>query len=150
MNRYSAINAVSYADTHWNDGVGLCAEFTSRALRAGGASIPILAWVPTLLDALDVYPYDEYSLGDPIDVAARAGDVVFYSDAAGDDFCATTDSDQHNCGHVGLVTRGGADVSSILADFHNNAHYRAPIASLLGGSYSTLRVYHVAHAPMGD
>lgn len=35
---YNAGNAVAYAASHWNDGVGLCAEFVSNCLRAGGLS----------------------------------------------------------------------------------------------------------------
>lgn len=35
---YNAGSAVAYAASHWNDGVGLCAEFVSNCLRAGGLS----------------------------------------------------------------------------------------------------------------
>ena len=37
---YNVTAAVNYANAHWNDGVGLCAEFVSRCLNAGGISIP--------------------------------------------------------------------------------------------------------------
>ncbi|MBR3553916.1 MAG: RICIN domain-containing protein [Clostridia bacterium] len=37
---YNVSSAVSYADGHWNDGVGLCAEFVAKCLNAGGVSIP--------------------------------------------------------------------------------------------------------------
>ncbi len=37
---YNVNSAVSYANTYWNDGVGLCAEFVSRCLSQGGISIP--------------------------------------------------------------------------------------------------------------
>ena len=37
---YNTSNAVSYANDHWNDGVGLCAEFVARCLNAGGITIP--------------------------------------------------------------------------------------------------------------
>ena len=33
---YNAKKAVEYADAHWNDGVGLCAAFVARCLKAGG------------------------------------------------------------------------------------------------------------------
>ena len=37
---YSASAAITYANEHWDDGVGLCAEFVSRCLNAGGVTIP--------------------------------------------------------------------------------------------------------------
>lgn len=37
---YNPSVAISYANAHWNDGVGKCAEFVSRCLKAGGISIP--------------------------------------------------------------------------------------------------------------
>ncbi len=33
---YNASKALSYAKEHWDDGVGLCAEFVSNCLKAGG------------------------------------------------------------------------------------------------------------------
>ena len=33
---YNVNNAIEYATKHWNDGKGLCAEFVSDCLRAGG------------------------------------------------------------------------------------------------------------------
>ena len=37
---YNVTAAVNFANAHWNDGIGLCAEFVSRCLNAGGISIP--------------------------------------------------------------------------------------------------------------
>ncbi len=37
---YNISAAVSFANSHWNDGIGLCAEFVSRCLNAGGVIIP--------------------------------------------------------------------------------------------------------------
>ena len=37
---YNASKAISYAKSHWNDGKGLCAEFVSDCLAAGGITIP--------------------------------------------------------------------------------------------------------------
>ena len=36
---YNADAALRYAASHWNDGVGLCAEFVSRCVQAGGLQI---------------------------------------------------------------------------------------------------------------
>jgi hypothetical protein len=139
---YSPTQAVAYADAHWDDGVGECAEFTTRSLRAGGARIALITWVPDLVDALSGTPFVEYSDVHTA-VSARAGDVVVYSDAAGADFCIADSPDEHNCGHAGLVVQGGASVDEILADFHNNAHHHIALSALFG-AYTTLRVYHLA------
>ena len=40
--------AVSYAKANCGSGPGLCAEFASRAIAAGGAGNPVITWVPTL------------------------------------------------------------------------------------------------------
>jgi len=37
---YNSTAAVAYANNHWNDGKGLCAEFVSDCLNAGGITIP--------------------------------------------------------------------------------------------------------------
>lgn len=36
---YNPDKAISYAKSHWNDGKGLCAEFVSNCLRAGGFTV---------------------------------------------------------------------------------------------------------------
>lgn len=38
VTKYNAGAALSYAKNHWNDGKGLCAEFVSDCLKAGGLS----------------------------------------------------------------------------------------------------------------
>lgn len=35
---YNASAALAYASAHWDDGVGLCAEFVSNCIKAGGSS----------------------------------------------------------------------------------------------------------------
>jgi hypothetical protein len=45
---YNHAAAVSYAKANCASGPGLCAEFASRAMAAGGAGNPIITWVPTL------------------------------------------------------------------------------------------------------
>jgi len=40
---YNATDAVAYANAHWSDGKGLCAEFVSDCLAAGGITIPNVA-----------------------------------------------------------------------------------------------------------
>ena len=36
---YDAAAALRYAEAHWNDGVGLCAQFVSECIKAGGVNI---------------------------------------------------------------------------------------------------------------
>ena len=36
---YSHSAAVDYAKKHWNDGVGLCAQFVAACITAGGISV---------------------------------------------------------------------------------------------------------------
>ncbi len=40
---YNANAALDYARAHWNDGQGLCAEFVSKCVRAGGINMPVIA-----------------------------------------------------------------------------------------------------------
>lgn len=140
---YDPSAAVAYADSHWDDGQGLCAEFTSRSLAAGHLGVGVITYVPTLVGALDGVPYEEHSQGDwP---SAKAGDVVVYSDDSGGNFC-NDDADEYNCGHVCIVVQGGGSESSIAVDCHNHAHYHIALGDILGGGYSTYRVYHLSQS----
>jgi hypothetical protein len=138
---YSATAAVAFAAAHWDDGVGECAQFTSDSLRAGHLNIPEITWVPDLVTALAKYHYEEHGAG--ASAAGKLGDVVVFSDASGDDFCLAGDSDDDNCGHVCLVTVAGTSDSSIRVDCHNTAHHEIAVADILGGGYSSYRVYHL-------
>ncbi|HTR53755.1 MAG TPA: hypothetical protein VMJ10_23840 [Kofleriaceae bacterium] len=138
---YSPSAAVAYADQHWNDGEGLCAEFTSRSLIAGSLAIDVITWVPTLVSAFSQAPYDEHPAGDS--PTAAAGDVVIYSDASGADFCDDA-SDEYNCGHACIVATGGTGEDTITVDCHNNAHYHLGLGYILGSGYSTYRIYHLS------
>ena len=40
---YSVADAIDYAAAHWNDGVGACATFVSKCVRAGGIDIDVLS-----------------------------------------------------------------------------------------------------------
>jgi hypothetical protein len=139
---YDPTAAATFADANWDDGVGLCAEFVSDSLIAGNAPIDVVTFVPTLLAAFDGIPFDEIdSAGTP--VSASVGDVVIYSDDSGSNFCIDGDPDLENCGHTGIIVVGGLSADTILADFHNNAHYHLPISGILGSGYTTFRVYHL-------
>ena len=47
---YNPGAAVAYAKANCNSGQGLCAEFASRSMAAGGAGNPIITWVPDLVN----------------------------------------------------------------------------------------------------
>lgn len=49
---YNASAAVTYAQGHWNDGKGLCAEFVSDCLSAGGVTAPWSKSCGTLINGL--------------------------------------------------------------------------------------------------
>lgn len=145
---YKPGQAVAYADANWDDGVGLCAQFTSDSLIAGDLPIPEITYVPTLLSALSGITYEEHTQGD--DPSAAGGDVVIFSDATGDAFC-DDGPDEYNCGHACLVAQGGQGEDTITIDCHNNAHYHLPLGYILGDGYSTYRIYHLSatSAPPG-
>ncbi|MEO8877688.1 MAG: hypothetical protein ABI461_18995 [Polyangiaceae bacterium] len=141
---YDPAAAVKYADTHWNNGVGECAEFTTRSLVAGHLAIGVIPYVPNLYKALASVSYEEHTRGSK-SVSARAGDVVIYSDALGSKFCDDHGSDESNCGHACLVTVAGSTETGIEVDCHNNAHYHLGLGYILGsGGYTSYRVYHLA------
>jgi hypothetical protein len=152
LGTYDPDAAVTYANAHWDDGVGLCAQFTSACLQAGGLDVDT-DWVPTLFLDLAGHPFVEYDANAPMPVGGVPGDVVFYSNASGDDFCIQTDEDAFNCGHVGLVVTAGADGDTATADFHDGALHELPLTGILGGTvddpdsdaYSTYRVYHLGN-----
>lgn len=50
---YSTANALAYASAHWNDGVGLCAEFASKVLQAGGINMKTQARVINCLKSAE-------------------------------------------------------------------------------------------------
>ena len=140
---YSATAAVAYATAHWEDGVGECAEFVSDSLRAGHLPLPVIAWVPTLVEALASLPHDDHAQGDR-SAPAQAGDVVIFSDGTGADFCPVDHMDDASCGHTCLVTVGGENEEDVEIDCHNNAHHHVPLASILGGEYLYYRLYHLS------
>lgn len=112
---YNASAAVSFANLHWNDGVGLCAEFVSRCLNAGGVTIPNRAYYSsstqsyknnsgtlgaytnpyTCSASLLLYLSEKYPIiTNPSSSDIEIGDVVFmYGGSSG----------QWKDGHVGIV-----------------------------------------------
>ena len=117
---YTVSKAISYADKNWNNGKGMCAEFVSRCLQAGGVDVfePV---VINLYNALNGTYGKAYKLkltggtSGRINMAANAGkiqkgDPVFYKC----NYCG-------NWEHVVLCN--GANAEGYSQDYaHNNAH----------------------------
>ena len=142
---YNVSVAVSYADNHWNDGVGLCADFVSAAaVTRGGLGISYTDWVPTLFTELGTLGYS----GDPGASSACAGDIVIFSNPYNGEFCPPPGHERdsgypnENCSHTAIVVVGGSSPDSILVDAHNNARYHDPLSAMAGG-WSDYRVFHV-------
>lgn len=49
---YNVEAVMAYAEKHWNDGVGLCAEFVSKCVQAGGIGIPTKTITNQCFDAI--------------------------------------------------------------------------------------------------
>lgn len=56
---YNQAKALEYASNHWNDGVGLCAEFVSKCVRAGGVSMNIETFAGSCFKAILKNSYAE-------------------------------------------------------------------------------------------
>lgn len=114
---YNSSAAVSYATQHWNDGKGLCAEFVSNCLSAGGVSSPWSTSCGTLINNLVNGGYGtKYALtqsGGTIPISSNSGklssgDPIFY-------YCNTC----HVYPHVVLC--GGSSNGKATAYAHNSA-----------------------------
>lgn len=115
---YNPSAALAYAASHWNDGVGLCAEFVSNCLKAGGVNV-----MQTVCDNLyntlvnNGYgtAYTLATANSKIPMASNSGkldpgDPVFF-------YCNTCKSFSH------VVLCGGTDGSGYMTDYaHNKAH----------------------------
>ena len=139
---YDATAAVAYANAHWDDGVGLCAEFVSNCLAVGGVSIPNqasyysystlsynnnsgeLGWYTnpyTCAPALLLYLSEHYAvITNPVSSDIAVGDVVF--------MLGGSNSDSRDA-HVGIIISvdGGVPVYA--------AHNRATKTGRFSSSY---------------
>jgi len=134
---YSA-SALDYGAAHWNDGVGLCAEFVSKCVQAGGIAMPTktgtggvwktltqMTGLPMLQLGLDAKGNATQGLnGDNL----QAGDVVVqycntHQIAPHIMLCAGFDSAGRAVyyAHNGAMNRGLYDLSVNLAYQHTTA-----------------------------
>ena len=118
---YDARAALSYAQANWNSGVGLCAEYVAKCLRAGGVDVSNLR-VCTLYDEILDKGYGtsykltltggrsgRIRLSDNVG-KLEAGDPIFF-------YCNSCKGFQH------VVLCNGANSEGYSQDYaHNNAH----------------------------
>lgn len=116
---YNRDKALQYASKHWNDGKGLCAEFVSDCLKAGGVTETYNARVVNLYNALVGNNYGKsYKLkitnGSILmsqnEGKIKAGDPIFY-------YCNVC----REFTHVSLCN--GSNSAGYAVEYsHNNAH----------------------------
>lgn len=119
---YKADDALAYAKAHWNDGKGLCAEFVSDCLKAGGVDDVYERRVIDLYNQLKdkgwgtVYKLElTGGTSGRISMSAnkdkvKAGDPVFFQ-------CNVCKTFEH------VVLCNGADSDGYMKDYaHNNPH----------------------------
>ncbi len=117
---YSSVKALSYAQKNWNNGRGLCADFASKCIAAGGVNV-YGSTVSDLFYKLDGTYGKAYKLTltngtkGRISMSAnsgklKAGDPVFY-------YCNNCKSFEH------VVICNGANSEGYCQDYaHNKAH----------------------------
>lgn len=117
---YKTESALSYAAKNWNNGIGLCAEFASRCIQAGGINV-FKPRVVDLYNALNGVYGTSYKLkltggksgslkmSDNKDMVGK-GDLIFY-------YC-------NNCKrYTHVVLCNGANSEGYIQDYaHNKAH----------------------------
>ncbi|MBR2876707.1 MAG: hypothetical protein IKC01_06185 [Clostridia bacterium] len=116
---YNAESALKYAEANWNSGVGLCAEFASRCIQAGGINV-FQPRVVNLYNALNGKYGTSHKLvltggtrgslrmSDNDDKIGK-GDLIFY-------FCNICKSFSH------VVVCNGANSAGYIQDYaHNSA-----------------------------
>lgn len=130
---YSINDSISYASNHWNDGKGLCAEFVSDCLQAGGVNDVYEREVENLYNQLLANDWGtSYKLKltcgtrDRILMAenkskVQKGDPVFF-------YCNSCRTFTH------VVLCNGSDSEGYMVDYaHNNPH---------NGKKTTYTYYH--------
>ena len=121
--QYDAAAAIEYGKNHWNDGVGLCAEFVSNCLKAGGSTswsrgcTPLVAMLKNenigTLHELTVNSDGTISLEKNKDILSPGDPIFVYSEG-----CIPVD----NAPYVHVYLYYDVDSSGNLKGYaHNNA-----------------------------
>lgn len=119
---YTAENALNYAEAHYNDGVGLCAEFVSNCLNAGGVSAWSRSCTALRSQLLNSGLGKEYELALQSDMSIKAsnytdilkkGDVVFFYCPS----CVNIDGKPY----IHVVLCNGMDSNGFMKAYSHNA-----------------------------
>lgn len=122
---YSVEKALAYAKAHWNDGQGLCAEFVSRCVIAGGLNIGVHAGTGNCRRAIS-----SASGLDPVNLVIRSDGYAYKADngsilAPGDvvvQWCYTHDIGPHILLCGGYDSKGRATFYAHNAAMNNQAY----------------------------
>jgi len=125
---YDPDAAVEYGREHWDDGVGLCAPFISRCVRAGGITEYTESSTSITLQLLNsrlgfgqFLKYDKSDHTIPLPDYARPGDVVQI-------FCSYEGVMIHSLLMVDTSQRGR--LKAVCHNYRNNGEYEFMIDSL--------------------
>lgn len=142
---YNSDAAVTYAKAHWNDGVGACATFVSKCLKAGGVTIPNTSYYKSSTKSYEnnsgtlgaytnpyscsaaqlLYLSERYKvIKNPKNADFALGDVVFMYGGT---------NMKWKDGHVGIIISisGGTPVYAA----HNNATHTGKFSSSYPATY---------------
>gem|GEM_PF-1890325 len=155
---YDANKALQYAKDHWNDGNGLCAEFVSNCVRAGGLGIGVergtggcanavsnASGVPMVDLKLDSRGYATSALDGNI---LSAGDVVFqycYTHSIGPHImiCGGYDSE----GVATFYAHNGA-MNNSRYNLSRNTAYQHTTSCNMGAK--VIHISNIGQKPIGD
>ncbi len=117
---YSVSKALKYAQKNWNNGIGLCAEFVSRCLQAGGVDV----FEPRVID---LYNELKSEYGDVYKLKLTNGTNGKISMYANEGKLEKGDPIFYKCNYCGtfehVVICNGANGEGYSQDYaHNNAH----------------------------
>ncbi|MEE1505141.1 MAG: hypothetical protein UGF89_12990 [Acutalibacteraceae bacterium] len=117
---YSVTKALKYAKKNWNNGVGLCADFASKCLQAGGVDV----YGETVID---LYNQLKGEYGDAYRLKLTNGTSGKISMSANDGKLEKGDPIFYKCNYCGdfehVVICNGENGDGYSQDYaHNNAH----------------------------
>lgn len=117
---YSVSKALKYAQKNWNNGIGLCAEFASRCLQAGGVDV----FKPRVID---LYKELKSEYGDVYKLKLTNGTSGRISMSANKGKLEKGDPIFYKCNYCGdfehVVICNGANSDGYSQDYaHNSAH----------------------------
>ncbi len=117
---YSVSKALKYAGKNWNNGIGLCADFASKCLQAGGVDV----YGDTVIDLYDQLKGEH---GKAYKLKLSNGKSGKISMSANDGKLEKGDPIFYKCNYCGdfehVVICNGANSEGYSQDYaHNNAH----------------------------